>query len=505
MPIDASIPLQSQQVNPFGAMNQATQAMSGLAQLGNIQQQGQMMQAETQNLNQSAQLNTQLNGERTKFSQALQDPNAPFKNPDGTIDYGKLQNWTATNTPLVGSEYGSQIMNMAQNVNAYQTTRSNMADSDMQRANAVLHSFMGPNGAPNTDSQTMITQLSNLKNTLTGQGAPYVDQAIKLISSHADSAPHLQAVLGQLARDTTPSSTQAAQLQGATGMVNNGAQTVPYAANGEYGQAPGTVTGTPGIPNQIGPNERQQAIQNPVTGNLEPQVKDANGNIISGPAVPNPLGPKPLAPGDAQAIPQLAQERSQVNAAAQQVPAQRFNNAQIMSLANNATEGPGSAQWNKMLGTIGLANHAAEDAASQYQLIGHYVALQAQNNASAMGVHTDAGQALSSMATGSPEMNKTALVEATRTNDALATGVQDFNTGMEAAIKGNGGDVRAKRDFQNQWAQNFDPNIYKIKNALQAGDQQTATSIWNGLSATQQQQLKTKQQNLINLINNGHQ
>ncbi|MFM0300018.1 hypothetical protein PQQ99_07810 [Paraburkholderia sediminicola] len=194
-----------------------------------------------------------------------------------------------------------------------------------------------------------------------------------------------------------------------------------------------------------------------------------------------------------------------VNAAAQQVPTQRYNNAQIMQLSNSATEGPGSAQWNKMLGTIGLANHSAEDAASQYQLIGHYVALQAQNNAAAMGVHTDAGQALSSMATGNTEMNRTALQEATRTNDALATGVQDFNQGLETAIKANGGDVRAKRDFQNQWAQNFDPTIYKIKNALQAGDQQQASSIWNGLSTSQQQQMRTKQQNLINLINNGHQ
>ncbi len=503
MPIDASIPLQAQQVNPFGAMNQATQSLSSLAQLQNTRQMGQLLQADTQNQQQQASQGAQMQSERGTYTQAMQDPNAPFKNPDGTINMDKFQNWATQNIPLTASNYGNALVGMADNINKYKTSLSGMADSDMQRTNAVLHSFIGPNGQPIADPQTMIGQLSNLKSTLTGQGAPYADQAIKLIQAHSDSPQHLQAVLGQLSRDTTSPSVQTQQLQGSTGTVNNGTATVPVVANPEYGQQPGTPTGGAGVAEQVPPTQRQQVTPD-AFGNPSISTRDANGNIIGGPGVANPLGPKPLAPGDTQAIPQLAQERAQVNAAAQQVPAQRFNNAQIMSLANNATEGPGSAQWNKMLGTIGLANNAAEDAASQYQLIGHYVALQAQNNASAMGVHTDAGQALSSMATGSPEMNKTALVEATRTNDALATGVQDFNTGMEAAIKGNGGDVRAKRDFQNQWAQNFDPNIYKIKNALQAGDQQTATSIWNGLSATQQQQLKTKQQNLINLINNGH-
>lgn len=502
MPIDASIPLQTQQVNPFGAMNQATQSLSSLAQLQNIQQQGQMYQAETQNLNQQASQGAQLQNERQTYTQAMQDPDAPFKNPDGTVDLPKFQTWAQQKIPVTASTYGNQLIGTAQNLNAYKTSLSGMADNDMQRTNAVLHSFMGPNGQPTSDPQNMIAQLSNLKGTLTGQGTGYVDQAIKLISSHSDSAPHLQAVLGQLSRDTTPAATQTGQLQSSTGMVNNGAQTVPYAANGEYGQAPGTVTGTPGIPNQVGPEGRQN-LTTDAFGNPTVQTKDANGNIVGGPGVNNPLGPRPLAPGDTQAIPQLAGERAQINAAAQQVPTQRYNNAEIIRLANDATTGPGSAQWNKMLGTVGLANHSAEDAASQYQLLGHYVALQAQNNASAMGVHTDAGQALSSMATGSPEMNRTALVDATRTNDALATGVQDFNQGLETAIKANGGDVRAKRDFQNRWAQNFDPTIYKIKNALQAGDQQQATSIWNGLGAAQQQQLRTKQTNLLNLINNG--
>jgi hypothetical protein len=506
VPIDASIPLQSQMGSPFASMNQATQSLSSLANLQNVQQQNQMMQAETQNLQQSAELNTQLNGERTKFSQAMQDPNATFKNPDGTIDYGKMQQWTATNTPLVGSQYGSQIMQLAQHVNEYKTTLSSMADSDMQRTNAVLHSFAGPNGNPVADPQTMVGQLQALKSTLSGPGAHYVDLATQAIQKAGGNPQMLQSAITQLARDTTAPSTQTSQLQGSTGMVNNGAATYPIAQNPEYGQAPGTVTGTPAIPNQLGPGERQTSVTNPTTGNLEPQVKDLNGNIIGGPAVPNPLGPKPLAPGDTpQVMAQLGMDRQAMNDAARQAGLQRSNNAQIMQLASgDRNSGPGTAPWNKFLGTLGLANQGAGDAASQYQLLGHYVALQAQNNAAAMGVHTDAGQTLSGAATGNQEMNRTALVEATRTNDALATGVQDFNQGMEAAIKGNGGDVRAKRDFQNQWSQNFDPVLYKMKNAITAGDTAEASKIWSGLSPQQQQQMKTKQQNLLNLINNGH-
>ena len=54
MPIDPSSPMQVQQGSPFQSMGQATQALSGLAQLQNVRQQNQMMQAETQNLQQTA-------------------------------------------------------------------------------------------------------------------------------------------------------------------------------------------------------------------------------------------------------------------------------------------------------------------------------------------------------------------------------------------------------------------------------------------------------------------
>jgi hypothetical protein len=500
MPIDPSIPLQAQQYSHFTAINQAVQPLASLAQLQNLQQSNQLMQAQTQNLQQNADYNAKLLDERNRFSAAMQDPNSPFKNPDGTIDYGKMQQWVATNTPIIGSEHASNIMALAKHVNDYKTTLSNMADSDMQRTNAVLHSFIGPNGQPIADPRTMINQLQALKRTLNGQGADYVDLASKSIAGAANPQ-QLQTVLGQLSRDTTPASTQTAQLQGSTGAVNTGAGTAFFNQNPEYGQPTGTLTGV-GIQNQIGPSERQVLVNDPF-GNPSVQTKDANGNIISGPAVQNPLGPKPLAPGDVAAIPQLVHERAQINAAAQQVPAQRFNNAQIIDLANKATAvGPGSAAVTKVLGALGM--HSSGDMASDYQQLGHYVALQAQNNAAAMGVHTDAGQALASMATGNTEMNRKALIETTRTNDALSVGLKDFNQGMEAAIAANHGDPRAKRDFQNAWAQNFDPTIYKLQNAREAGDNATYQHLLNGLTPQQKQQLAQKRVNLLNLINNGH-
>ena len=494
MPIDPSIPLQQVQVNPMQSMGQAASALSQLAQLQNTRTQGVILQNEAQN-------STQMQNERVKFAQSMKDPNAPFKNQDGTIDYGKLQQWTATNAPLIGSQYGDQIMNMAGSVNRYQTDRANMATSDRTSANSILASAMGPDGRPLVSPQALGQQLDQLKPQLTGAGSSYIDQAKQILNA-AKTPEQYQAALGQLSRDTTPPATQNAQLQGSLGMLNTGAAQVPFIQNPSYGVAPGTLTGA-ATANQVGPDNREQLVNDPF-GNPTIQTRDLNGNIVSGPGIANPLGNKPLAPGDLAAIPELIQQRSAINAAASTAASQRYNNQQIVQLASNATTGPGSDTWNKFMGGLGLANHAAGDAASQFQLLGHYTALQAQNNASAMGVRTDAAQALANAATGTPEMNRQALIEATKTNDALAHGLQDFNTGMEKAISNSSGDVRAKRDFQNAWSQNFDPVAYKIRNALDSGDAAAATKIWNSLNPTQQQQLKTKQQNLLNLVTNGH-
>lgn len=492
-PIDASIPLQATPINPMGQMGQISQSLSSLANMQTARVQAQQAQMQL--------------AEQQKFSSAMQDPNAPFKNPDGTIDQQKLSNWTSTNTPLFGTKHAQEIQAVAQNNNAYQTARASMADTDRQRVNSVLASFMGPNGQPISTPQDMVQQLQAIKPTLTGAGSGYVDNVSQGIL-HTAQIPGqqgqqaLQARLGQFSRDTVPAAAQAASLQQSTMPVQTGAGTAFTNVSPAYGQAPGSMTGV-GIAQQISPSERQ-TLTTDAYGNPMIQTKTPQGQIVSGPGVSTGAGgPAPLAPGDLQAIPILASERAQTNAAAQQVPNQRYNNQQILNLTNDTTTGPGTATWNNVMGRLGLASHTAESAASQYQLIGHAIAQNSQSAAASMGVTTDAARHTAGLATGTPEMNREALRTATQQNDALQTGVKDFNTGMEAAIQASGGDIRAKRDFQKAWTQNYDVNLYMIRNALESGDQSAAAKILKSMTPDQQSALAGKQQNLNKLIQNG--
>ncbi|MCP3709723.1 hypothetical protein M3I54_22530 [Paraburkholderia sp. CNPSo 3274] len=507
MPIDPSIPLQAQVGSPFTSMGQMLQPMTSLASLANIQQQNQMMQAETQNLQQSAQLNTQLQGERNTFSAAMQDPNAPFKNSDGTIDYGKLQQWTATKTPLVGSQYADQIMGLAQHVNAYKTTLSNMSDSDMQRVNAVAHSFMGPNGQPITDPGNMINQLSSLKRTLSGPGSGYVDQVIQGIQTNAQSPQGLQTALGQFARDTTPATAQTQQLQGATQMLNNGAQTVPVASNGEYGQAPGTLTGTPGIPNQIGPGERQQVGTNALTGGMTVTNRDANGNITGVTNAPT-QGIYVPQPGDAQALPVLQGER---DAARQQFAGaglQHENNRIVLDNIDNVdATGPSGQAFRNIASAFGFNAGDAKDSATAYDMVGKGLERSALQAAQTMGPSTNAGLEAQIKANGSLAYTPQAIKQITRLNDAITSGTQAYQPGLERAIAANpSAGVFAKRQFDQQWGASFDPRIFEMYNAAKGGDTATVSSIVNSLGGKNSAQFKAlmnKAANLNQLSNGG--
>lgn len=507
MPIDASIPLQYQPGSPFASMNQATQSLSSLANLQNVQQQNQMMQAETQNLQQSAQLNTQLNGERSKFSQALQDPNAPFKNSDGTVDYGKLQEWTATNTPLIGSQYSNQIMQAAQGVNEYRTTLSNMANSDMQRTNAVLHSYMGANGQPIADPQSMMDGLQNFRKTLTPQGQPYIDQAIKSIQAHSNNPQSLQTALGQMARDTTSPAEQTTQMQGATGMVNNGAQTVPYSANGEYGQAPGTVTGTPGIPNQIGPEGRQVVGTNGLTGGPTITSRDANGNVTGITNAPT-QGVYVPQPGDREALPGLSAERDAARQQFSSAGTQHENNRIVLANVDNvAATGPSGQAMRNIASAMGLNIGPGVDAATAYDMVGKGLERSALTAAQSMGPQTNAGLAAQVAANGSTHYTPQAIKEITKLNDAMTSGVQSYQPGLERAISANpSAGVFAKRQFDQQWGANFDPTIFRYYNAIKGGDsteQQAIVKQLGGTNSTAYKAMIQKAKNLQQLSNTG--
>jgi|SRR6516164_694318 hypothetical protein len=512
MPLDASIPLQVQTPNPLHSLGQAVQTASGLQSLANARQNNQLLQLQTQSAQNDLQQSNQLQSERNAFSSAMQNPNAPFKNPDGTIDYGKLQNWTATNTPLIGSKYADQILGTAKNVNDYRSALSSMSNDDMNRVNAVVHSFMGPQGTPIVPPQAMVAQLENIKKTLNGQGAGYVDQVIKGISSHAGSPQELQTSLGQLARDTTPASSQASQLQSSTGLLNTGGQNVAYSTNAEYGKAPGTLTGNPGIPNEVGPGERQTVGTNALTGGPTVVSKDASGNV-TGITNPPTSGVYIAQPGDAQDLPVLSAERDQARSMYNNAGLQHNNNQLILQNIDSVGATGQSGSWFRNIAS-GLGFNPGEankdgkfDPATAYDLVGKGLERSALQAAQSMGPQTNAGLAAQVAANGSTHYTPAAIKEVTKLNDAIVTGSQSYQPGLERAIAANpAAGVFAKRQFDQQWGANFDPVIYQYYNAIKSGDKGEQAAILKKLGGTGSDAYKAmlqKAKNLQQLSNTG--
>ncbi|NIE67478.1 hypothetical protein [Burkholderia sp. Ax-1719] len=508
MPIDPSIPLQVQQSSPFASMNQATQALSSLAQMKNIQQQGQMFQAETQNLSNQAETSTQENNEWRSYANLLNnDPQHQIHDPStGLLDPTRAQSWMQNNMPLTGAKFGDDLIN---HVNLVNTWRSNVAatsDVDRSRIASTVGSFLGPNGLTGTPQE-----IGNALNTLRGQlasdgGQATMGMVMQGLRNLQGNPQGMFNFLGQVSRAATPAPTQAAARQGATSFVNNGAQTMPVANTGDFGQQPGTITG-PGINNQISPSERQTAGTNPLTGGPTVTSKDANGNITGVTNAPTQGVYVPM-PGDTEAKAQLSAERESARNAAAGAGVQHENNRLVMSNIDNVgATGPAGQSFRNIASALGFRAGDATDSATAYDMVGKALERSALQAAQSMGPQTNAGLQAQVAANGSTAYTPQAIKNITRLNDALTSGSESYSPGLERAIAANpSAGVFAKRQFDEAWGANFDPRIYEMYNAAKAGDTATVNSIVSGLGGKNSAQFKAlmgKAANLQQLTNTG--
>lgn len=193
--------------------------------------------------------------------------------------------------------------------------------------------------------------------------------------------------------------------------------------------------------------------------------------------------------------------RDKAQADAALVPAQHFNNQQILSLTSDAFTGTGAGKLAKVLNSVLLPfkNDAAADTAQ----LQHFLAQQIQNNAAAQGANTDAARALAERAVLPTESPEKATKAITRINDAYASGVELFNQGLVSAINspGNQKDIFAARDFQNAWSANFDPRIMMLENAAKSNDKTEIARIKAQLGPNGMAELLRKAKVLQRLIN----
>ena len=156
------------------------------------------------------------------------------------------------------------------------------------------------------------------------------------------------------------------------------------------------------------------------------------------------------------------------------------------------------------MSTLGAKFGTPEEKASAYDLVGKYLERNALQAAQAMGPHTNAGLESSIRANGSVGYNPTAIKKLTKLNDALVSGAEAYQPGLEKAIQSSPNQIFEKRKFDQQWAQNFDPRVMQLYNAKIAGDRKEIEDITKNLSDKDKAELARKAQAIERLSAQGH-
>jgi hypothetical protein len=224
------------------------------------------------------------------------------------------------------------------------------------------------------------------------------------------------------------------------------------------------------------------------------------------PAYPRP--PVNAPPGDTDRYnKQMADNRehvASVSAAANDtqngVVPTRYRNDQIESILNDHTfspTGPGAAQLNW------IASKLPGAAGDDFQKLGHYLA---QNNAAIaqkMGVpNTNLGAETAAAGSGNTSQNKGALLEITKVNDAMNTGLDLYNQGL-SKLTNNGADPSKVAAYRNAFGKNYDVNVLRYDDAVRRGDRPEIDSLTKKMGAQGMQAMGAKRKVLHSLADTG--
>ena len=455
--------------------------------LQNLQQRQQTNPLELQQVQQKTRLGEiglsveeQKNRERLAMQQFSSNPDNFMS--DGKIDMDKINSSVPQIAPMTGSEYIGRFSNLSK-----AQTEASQADQNLtqdQRAMiAGRLSVLGRLGVQ--DKTAYISEMDLLKkeNPDNKHLGRLVD-AYKRTWEYIPSGPQLPGMAIAGAQQILSPSQQQAALSPQPGTLNTGSQILPMVTTPSVGGAAPTMqVGTqPLANNQIGPAGRMVDTGR-VDMNNNPifNVIDANGRVLGqqtvpqnvpesqmpgaqqgsmqrnvgqSPAnVPQGMGVARIRPRETQDTLQQAQQiRTQASNSARDVPMQQFNNNQIIKLANDVATGKG-ASWVANLSGGYAALPFTSDNATNFNQLGHYMALQTSSLANSAGLSgTDAARQIAGNISGTTEWTPKAIQNTARINRALSTGAELFNRGVENSFSKTN-DPFAARDFQNKWSQ----------------------------------------------------
>lgn len=459
----------------------------------------------------------QANQERIAVQQFMSNPDN-FQT-DGRIDMDKVNANLPKIAPLTGAEHIQRLSTLSR----AQTEADSAKQALSQSQRALVAGPLGVLGrAGVNDRNVYLTELEGLKkdNPDNKQLHRLIDAKMMAIKALPEGTNFAKGAITASQSLLTPEGQQTA-LSPTAGLTNTGGQLQPTISQPAVGgNAPSvTVGAAPATPVTLGPGSLESTEQDSL-GNKYIVTRSPQGTILGtrplgatgapGSGGAGTGGPFRGQPGDRESIEPLEKERNQARAALSSAPIAHTTNQGILHELENVTAtgaaGPVIARAESILGNT-LPGGPKERAASAYDLIGKYTERNALEAAKAMGPGTNAGLEAAIKANGSAAYNPTALKKITKLNDAIVSGVESYQPGLEKAIAADPSrGVLAKREFDQAWAQNFDPTIMMLNNAQKNGDKAEIADIMKqlgGANSPKAKELLQKARNLDKLTQQG--
>lgn len=487
---DNTIALQVQTPNTFQTLGNVLNVASGLQTLQQQKQQIGLTGIELQ-------AKEQANKERQALIDWKSNPNNFMTN--GMVDLDKVNSVVPKIAPQTAPAVIADFTKLAHAQTDAAQAKLNFTGSERAIVGG-LYGVMGRAGV--TDPAEVSAELDRLKTQYPDSPAltKYIDAA-KIGLENVPAGANLPKVLITQSQSLLNPEAQQSGLTPSVGMVNTGGTIQPVVTTPSVaGAQPSVAFPGGGLAATVPPTQRQtqaqDALGRPVILN-----RDLSGNVsYSAPQGGDYRPLMQLPPGEtAQTGQELFSARKIAQDAAVAAPSEHFNNQQILALSPDAFTGTGSEGLAKVLNAVGLQR--TNDAGADTKRLQHFLALQTENSARAMGANTDQARQLASEAVLPSNSPEKAIKNITKINDAYVTGAQLFYQGLQDAINNpsNTKDIFAMRPFQAAWAQNFDPNAMRLYNAQQSGDKAEAAEIVKEMGGVNSPQFKTLVRKMQNL------
>lgn len=472
MPFDPSIPLQAKAPS-------FDDAMKPISSMLNIQNASQELQSRSiQN-----QANQALLQERNNVRQLFQNPQQ-FMDDSGNIDFNKAAPAIMSAAPTQGGQIISGLVSAQKSSIDAKKAMNDLGDA--QRA-SVGQYVMAQADLPPEQVFKNLDGLAQLQPGLT----PAINHLKQYILTPASNDPKAfkTAVLKAGQAAMAPAS-QATAIQPNGPVISNGQTTQQFNDNPIAGPI-GPVQGV-SVKNQIAPIQ-QEGIESDSLGNRYIVQRSPSGAILNTRPVPgnyNPTagttpgtGPASLPPGyDPDS---LKAEIAAARTSANQAPILHdINRTIIDKIDKGVTTGMAGGVLATAKNAFGSATPSwfpgsdwASSGASDYDILGKMLERSALTAAHGMGPQTNAGLEANIRANGSKGYMPQTLRNIASLNDALVTGSERYNQGLRAATTSAGGNAFVKNQFDQDWANNFDPRITRLQNATERGDQKEINNV----------------------------